>query len=247
MRSGTPAPFVRSRGPIPQPASSFSFVKNGLQADMFADAIQVLPLSDMRCRSLLAKESHRAYTDRRPARHRVPDLRILPLPRRHRGGQPRRRLRRAGRARLHTRRARDRAELDRRARRRQALRRRHRHADEVRRQGRRQRSQLRQPRRDDPPVAPRLRRAVAGTAPRPRAASGPRHRHRQGRRPQRRRGSTGPGRGVARAQGREDARQRARAATARHRAARRTSTTCSSARSWAPSNTPSARSRKAST
>ena len=68
--------------------------------------------------------------------HRVPDLRLHPLPRRRRRRVEGRRLRRARRRRLQPRAARDRAVLDRRAHRRPALRRRHRHPRQVRGHGR---------------------------------------------------------------------------------------------------------------
>ena len=74
--------------------------------------------------------SGHAHEARQGDGYRVPDLRVQPLPRRRRRGQPRRRNGRAGRAVLHARRARDRAEMDRRPRRRQALRRRPGHARE---------------------------------------------------------------------------------------------------------------------
>ena len=102
---------------------------------------------------------NRAHPHLRPARHRVPALRLLALPRRRRRGQQGRRLRRAGRARVQPRPARDRALLDRRAHRRQAVRRRLRDAREVRRQGGGVR--LRLARGPDPGRAPRLRRAGA--------------------------------------------------------------------------------------
>ena len=78
------------------------------------------------------RRSHHEESSRRDVRHRVPDLRLLALPRRGRRGHERGRHGRARCARLLTRSTRARAEVDRRARRRQALRRRRRDAGEDR-------------------------------------------------------------------------------------------------------------------
>ena len=46
-RSVTPARAARSHGPTPLPGISFAFVEDGLDADMFADTLRVLPLSNL--------------------------------------------------------------------------------------------------------------------------------------------------------------------------------------------------------